>query len=244
MNKKINIFLLLIVAVFVFFYSYNQSSITEFDKVFITLATFLFSIFTGFFISNQNTRYGRIRDTISQYDGKLSGIYRASMHLGKDFQEKAGDIIVKNYEPIIQNNQWDYNFTHKSNTLTDIHNLIEEKCGGDTKLTETGKQSLGRITSALLDTQGLRKQIVALREERIPNFQWILVVIFAMMLLITVSSLPSYHFAIGSLLKSAFTVSILSVILILRSFDNLAFFEGRIGEHSAKDVLEIIKGNR
>ncbi|MCA9355912.1 DUF4239 domain-containing protein [Candidatus Nomurabacteria bacterium] len=244
MNKKINIFFLVIIAFGVFIFSYNQNPSTEFDKVFITLATFLFSIFTGFFISNQNGRYGKIRDNVSQYDGRLSGIYRASMHFGEETQKKIGDIIVRNYEPIIKNNEWDYNFTHKSNTIIDIQNTLKDYCAEEPKFTEVSKQSMARVTSALLDIQSLRKQIVALREERIPKFQWVLVIIFATMLLITVSSLPSYHFIIGSLLKAAFAVSIISVLFILKSFDNLAFFEGRIGEHSAKDVMDIIKGEK
>lgn len=225
-----------------FSFSYNLGH--EFDRVFVTLATFLFSIFTGFFISNQNGRYGKIRDVLSQFDGKMSAIYRSSMHLGTEFHEKIGLVIKNHYQTIILKDSWDFNFVNKSSTITDIHVLLEDFSKSKEKISEIEKQSLGRITSALSDLQPLRKQIVALREERIPFFQWVLVVLFGTSLLLTVLSLPSFGFLIGSILKGAFTVSIVSVLFILKSFDNLSFFEGRIGEHSAEDVLEIISGGR
>lgn len=244
MKKIFKIIFLFALFLLVFYVSYTKQSGVEFDRVFVTLATFLFSIFTGFFISNQNSRYGKIRDAMAQLDGKLSGIYRASMHFGHDMHTRVGEIITKNYEAIIASNTWDYNFTHKSTTITDIHTSLEEYFATQEKPSEIQKQALARVTSALMDLQSLRKQVIALREERIPLFQWVLVVLFAATLLITVFSLPSQGFLIGSILKGAFAVSIVSVIFILRSFDDLEFFEGRIGEHSAEDVLGIIKGEK
>lgn len=244
MKRILTIIFLFVLFLFVFYFSYTTHAGTDFDRVFVTLATFLFSIFTGFFISNQNSRYGKIRDAMSQLDGKLSGIYRASMHFGHTMHERVGAIITKNYEAIVASDEWDYNFTHKSSTITDIHTSLEEYFATLEKPTEIQKQALARVTSALMDLQSLRKQVIALREERIPLFQWVLVVLFATTLLITVFSLPSQGFLIGSILKGAFAVSIVSVIFILRSFDDLEFFEGRIGEHSAEDVLGIIKGEK
>lgn len=238
------IILLTLIFILVTYFSYFNNIGQEFDRVFVTLATFLFSIFTGFFISNQNGRYGKIRDILSQFDGKLSSIYRAGMHLGEDFHKKIGEIIKNHYEVIIQKNSWDYNFVNKSSTITSLHLVLQNFCDNKEKISEIEKQALGRITSALSDLQPLRKQIVALREERIPFFQWVLVVLFGLSLLITVFSLPSFGFLIGSILKGAFTVSIISVLIILKSFDNLSFFEGRIGEHSARDVLDIISGGK
>lgn len=223
-------------------YTYNLRG--EFDKIFVSLATFLFTIFTGFFISNQTQRYSKIRDTLSQYDGKMSGMYRAAMLYGSKDQAIIGVIIKTYYQRIVESNTWDYHFCNKSTTITDLHTALSAITSNREKLTELEKQSAGRITSALMDLQVLRKQLVVLREERIPPFQWFLIILFGITLITTVTFIPSQGFFIGSFLKSSFLVSIVSVILILRNFDNLQFFEGRVGGHSAEDVMGIIDGGK
>ena len=45
-------------------------------------------------------------------------------------------------------------------------------------------------------------------------------------------------------LKSAFASSVIFVVILLSQFDRLKFFEGTIGESSAKDVLDIIEGRK
>lgn len=244
MKTHTNIAFLGILFFTILYISYNYNFRGEFDKIFVSLATFLFTIFTGFFISNQTQRYGKIRDALSQYDGKMSGIYRASMNFGVDGQSKIGLIISNYYKRIIETGSWDYHFYNKSSTITDLHITSAEAVLSKEKLTEIDKQSNARISSALMDLQVLRKQLIVLREERIPSFQWFLIVLFGLTLITTVLFIPSKNFFIGSLLKSSFLVSILSVIMILRNFDNLQFFEGRVGEHSAEDVLGIINGGR
>ena len=86
--------------------------------------------------------------------------------------------------------------------------------------------------------------MVALREERIPHFQWVLIYFFMIILLATVASLGSYEMVFPAVLKAAFIVSVVSVIIILHKLDNLSMFEGVIGEHSAKDVIGIIRGDK
>lgn len=101
--KNIRTILFLMLAFFIISYvSFYFDIGVEFDRVFVTLATFLFSIFTGFFISNQNGRYGKIRDSLSQFDGKISAIYRAGMHLGEDTHRSIGEII-KNTMKLLSN---------------------------------------------------------------------------------------------------------------------------------------------
>ena len=79
-------------------------------------------------------------------------------------------------------------------------------------------------------------------QERIPSFQWFSIVFFMFILLATVTVIPSSGFLLGSILKSAFVVSIVSVVFILYNLDNLHLFESFIGENSAKDVVDLIKG--
>ncbi len=119
-------FTTLLFIIFLSAFYFVPIATNQVDKLFLTISTFLFSIFSGFFISRQGTRYSAIREQIAKMDGNLSAIYRASGHLGGDVQKRVGEIIVNYFDPIFVNKSWDYNFTHKSTTMTSLHQLLEE----------------------------------------------------------------------------------------------------------------------
>lgn len=244
MNNRTTQVLLFIVFIGLtyFYFKYNVGFSTT-DKIFITITTFFFSIFTGFFIARQGNRYTKIREVISTFDGKLSSIYRASQNINPQIQEKIGLVIKNHYTLILQNKAWNYHFINKSNTISSIHEILEEDIGNNKQET-LRNQAVGRVMTGLSDCQVLRKNMVMLYQERIPSFQWFLLFFFVLILLSAISVIPSQGFILGALLKSAFVVSILSVIFILRNLDNLHLFEEFIGENSAKDVLDLIEGNK
>jgi hypothetical protein len=215
--------------------------IPEVDTIFLTVSTFLFTIFAGFFISRQGSRYSKIRETVASFDGELSAIYRFAGHLGGDFQKKVEAFIKKHYKKILKNQEWDYHFTHKSDTLTSLHASLDDV---SMELTPVQSNAVGRITFSLAGLQKIRKQMVALHQERIDSFQWFLIYFFMLILVIVVATIPSYGVVLPSILKAAFAVSVISVVTILWNLDNLRLFEGVIGEHSAHDVLDIIAGKK
>ena len=227
-------------AVLYYFVSFGGQNT---DKIFITITTFFFSIFTGFFITRQGARYTKIRETIGSFDGKLSSVYRAAQNVSPEVQEKTGEIIKAHYDVLIEKKSWDYHFLNKSTTISSIHNLLEEKIGS-VKQESLRNQALGRMLGGLADCQTLRKNMVMLYQERIPGFQWFLIHFFVLILLLAISVIPSSGFVLGAILKAAFVVSIVSVVVILRNLDNLHLFEGFIGENSARDVVGIIENNK
>ncbi len=233
--------LIFIVLSFVY-YKFNFGA-SNTDKVFITITTFFFSIFTGFFITRQGNRYTKIREIISTFDGKMSGVYRVAGNLSVNIQEKTGLVIKDHYDKIVNSKSWDYHFMNKSSTLSSIHSILEQEIG-DNKKESLRNQSVGRILANLGDCQVLRKNMVMIYQERIPSFQWLLIFFFMIILLATVTVIPSQGFLLGSIMKSAFAVSIISVVIILYNLDNLHLFEKFIGENSAQDVLSIIKGEK
>lgn len=211
------------------------------DKIYITITTFFFSIFTGFFVSQQMSRYSKIREAVSNFDGKMSSIYRSAGNINHDIQKEIGNIIKEHYKSLMNTRKWEYHFTHKSNTISSIHAILESKIG-DTKLEPLRLHSLSKIINNLSDCEVGRKSMVMLYQERIPRFQWSIIVFFITILILTVSAIPSQDLALESILKSAFAVSILSVASILYRLDQVHLFESFIGEHSAKDVLDLIEG--
>lgn len=240
-NLPSTVIVLFLILCFVYFYVDFGAEDT--DKIFITITTFFFSIFTGFFITRQGSRYSKIREIISTYDGKMSGMFRASQNISAKVNARISEVILAHYNKIIETRQWDYHFVNKSTTISSIHKILEEEIG-DAKQETLRNQSVGRVLTLASDLQVLRKNMVMLSQERIPQFQWLLIFFFLFILIATVSILPSHGFVLGSVLKAAFAVSIVSVVLILRNLDNLHLFEEFIGENSAKDVVNTIEGTK
>ncbi len=234
--------LILFILITLLFYKVNFGAGNT-DKIFITITTFFFSIFTGFFITRQGSRYTKIREIISNFDGKMSGSYRVAGNISQIVQDKVGATIKAHYEKILESKKWDYHFVNKSNTISSIHKILEEEIGSSKQET-LRNQSVGRVLANVGDCQVLRKNMIMIYQERIPSFQWFLICFFVLILLCAVSVIPSSGFVLGSILKSAFVVSILSVVVILHNLDNLHLFENFIGENSAKDVIDLIEGSK
>jgi len=129
MQKYRDIFTIFIFFILFSVLFYNSAPKSDVDfKLFLTIATFLFAIFCGFFIARQGTRYNAIRDLLSKFDGNMSFIYRASGHFG-EAQNEVAEILRKHYTPILKLKDWCYPFTHKTTTLTDLHSFCQKVVG-------------------------------------------------------------------------------------------------------------------
>ncbi len=228
-------------ALTAFYYRFDLNA--DVDKVFLSISTFLFSIFTGFFISRQASRFNKVRETVTAFDGKMSSMYRSCAHLNNELQNAFGEIIKDHYNKIQSSGNWHVHFTEKSTTMKSLHNALKAYVQDD-DVTKIGNQSLGAIVKGLDYCQGMRKQMVALYAERIPYEQWILILFFSTILISTVSVFPSVDFLFASLLKAAFVASIFSVLLTLYKLDKLIFSEKIMGSNSAQDVLSIINNTK
>ncbi len=240
MLKYASIFIFLTIALIYFFVQFGAE---DFSQIFLTISTFLFAIFTGFFISRQGKRYSKIRDTITNFDGELTSIYRHFGHISLDAQVASRDIIKNHYQPVLANQAWDYNFINPTATITSLHTLANDMTAGK-QLPSVQHLALQRILTALEKMQVMRKGMIALHHERIPKFQWVIVYFLAVILVVSVSTIPSVGFVLGAILKAAFVSSVIFVIILLHEFDKLRFFEGTIGEKSAQDVLDIVEGRK
>ncbi|HJV32671.1 MAG TPA: hypothetical protein VJ694_01460 [Patescibacteria group bacterium] len=206
----------------------------------LTISSFLFAIFTGFFMSRQGERYSAIREAIAEFDGNMTALYRDFGHLSKELQARAADIIRRHYATILEKRAWDWHFVNKSDTITSLHAVLDD--AGVHDAPEVQEQAIEGVRGALDQLQIVRKSMIGLHVERIPAFQWTLIVILAAVLLASISGVPST--LLGSILKGAFGTSVVLVIMLLRDFDGLRFFEGAIGTSSAQDILGILEGKK
>jgi hypothetical protein len=242
MNNKLISSLFLLFVFFFFFNGYFDFSNYGLDKVYLTVSTFLFSVFNGFFISRQSTRYSDIRNNLSRFDADMTIVYRESSHLDEKEHAKFGDIIRDHYEVLLKKKDWTYYFTHKSTLISHLHEYIQV-CG-DISMDKVRGESLRKMLGTLDDAQIVRKLLVSLKEEIIPRLQQVFIYVLAAILFLAVLTLPSKGLVLASLLKSVYMMTIVIVVILLKKFDNLTLFEGTIGEHSARDVIRIIDGEK
>jgi hypothetical protein len=215
----------------------------ESASTFLTVSTFIFAILAGFFVARQNNRYNSIRATISEFDGNISALYRSFETMDKNAQKKAGEIITSHYNKILETGKWDYQFTHKSSTITNLGALLAE-IGKDKNYPSVQNETASNMLASLDSLQIARKRMVALQVERMPKGEWILVIFLALLLLASLLMIPSYGALVDSVMKGVFGALIFQVVILLYELDNLKLFEKTLGESSAKDILSIIKGKR
>lgn len=241
-KTKIAIFIIIIFAVFWgLYYNLRISFVFVEDiKIFLTVSSFLFAIFAGFFISRQGRRYLTISQAISKFDGDLSHIYRSSGNFDQKMKKQIGQIISKHYQQILKNKSWDYHLNHKSTTLTDLHATLKKNLDNK-QLSSFKNQTLNRMMAALLDAQIARKNMIFLYYERIPKVEWAMIYILAIILLITLSYLDTQYIILASFLKAAFATAVIHVLILLHQLNKLNLYEEGVGENSAKDIIDIIK---
>ena len=215
----------------------------ETAKQFVSVSTFVFAIFAGFFIARQGRRYNEITRSLTNLDGNVSALYRLIDYFGSEAQSKMADNIRSYYDPIFKNHAWDWNLTHKSSLMTNTHAIVKEY-GSKEKLNDLEKSAVAQCMTMLNQLQSVRKYLIALYQERIPRQQWVLIVALCVILLVTIAMLPSIGDVLAATLKAAYATIILLVLAMLRQFDTLSFYEGSIGQHSAQDVLDILAGKK
>ena len=235
--------IIIIFVILSVFYYFISVPLNASPQIFLTIATFLFATFTGFFVARQGRRYSEIRNQISSFDGEMSSIFRQFGHLSKNAQKEVQQIIRKHYTTILSSKAWDYHIIHKSSTITNIH-LLTERIGGTKPFPSLKHLALQRILTALETLQVLRKKMVALHTERIPKFQWFIIYFLALLLLLAITLIPSQFIFYSALMKGAFGSSVISVIVMLHRFNSLKFFEAIMGEQSAQDILDIFSGKK
>jgi len=242
MSLKISISLFVLFIVFFITNGSIDLSSYNLSSVYLTVSTFLFSVFNGFFISRQSNRYSEIRNSLSRFDADMSVIYRESSHLSEEEHKHIGGIIREYYATILKHKDWAYYFTHKSNLIAGLHHYIHSV--GEINMDKVRGESVRIIMKTLDDVQLIRKTLVSLKEETIPSFQQFFIYILAAILFVAIMTLPSVGLIIASTIKSVYMLTVITVVILLRKFNDLTIFEGTIGEHSAKDVLSIIDGEK
>ena len=213
------------------------------NSIYVEMSIFLFTVIVGFTVSRQNNRYRQIIEEITAFDGSVSAMYREFAYFGDEYQDEFKQFALNHYEPVISLHQWDYNIVNKSNTLRKTYDLVQRGLE-DQQLAHIEHSAVSEIKKQLAGMQKNRKDMIALHAERIPSFQWFIMIFLSMMLIITIASVSSYGHFVESLLKGSFATAIIATLIMLRKLDTLDLFESFLGEHSAQDVIDIFDGKK
>jgi hypothetical protein len=174
-TEKILIYIPLAFIFFLFLYYFLPVYLPDINTVFVSITIFLFATLVGFFISRQATRYGQIISKVTDFDGNMSFIYRSFGVFGETAQSEFAQVLQRHYSDITKKGDWDFYFSRKTSTLTDTNNLV-------VKYTEGGNLNPAQNAFAscaffgLAEMQKVRKNLIALYKEKIPHFQWLLVI--------------------------------------------------------------------
>lgn len=220
--------------------TYVFSPVFNINTVYLSLTTFLFSIFNGFFIARQANRYNDIRNYISKIDANLTILYRESTHVGGKFTKKIGTIILEYYDT--RKKGWDNYINHKSTTITDLHKALDTEYKKNSESIQG--EAMRKMMVVMDDLQIQRKALVTLHEERVTRYQYTIVILLAGILITAFLSVNTQGNLTESIIKSILISVVGVVVWTLHQFDELRIFEGMIGEHSARDVVDIISGKK
>lgn len=232
-----------IVASLSFYALPNLKLSTPLDELYLQMVIFLFATLVGFSISRQNARYREIIKELTSFDGGITAMFREFGTFDQEYQDRFEEIAREHYYPIIENRKWDWNLVNKSTTLSRTYELIDE-LSVDRDFSDVERMSASNIRKILSDMQRNRKDLVALHAERVQDFLWFVIYFLCLILVITIASVSSYGLMLESILKSAFTTTVVATAVMLRRLDNLELFESFVGEKSAKDILDIFDGKR
>lgn len=173
-------------------------------EIILTISTFLFAIFSGFFISRLSNRYDQIKDLIAEEDAYWLSIYQNSHFFSKDFVDKVRNIIDKYY---IVAFDFDLGAAYKHNAkyMTQMYDELKKVKFPNNKAADVFDDMTGLLSSIEL----VRNKCAVHYLEKLSRGQWS--VLFALSAVI----LYSLYYLRGDDIYSQVITVLLATILIL-----------------------------
>jgi hypothetical protein len=236
-NAKNVIFVLVFVIAYTAFVLKVHTSVSDSSDI-IVGTTFFFTLFIGYFITRQNDRYSSISDQLTSNDGWFSYLYRIT-GLVPRVQNEVRKIVHDHYAKIIESGNVAYHIMNPSDTLTRMTKAL-----GSITEKESGNPAAGAawgfLFEVISDLQVTRKKILNLYGEKLVAFQWAVIYILAVLLVVSFNFVPSSGILVD-VLKVCFGTAVFISLLLLKQLDDLQLFGNNAGMNSARDVLRIIE---
>lgn len=208
--------------------------VTELDiSTMLTVATFLFAILGGLFITRLNNRYDKARSLIANEDAQWLSFYNMSGFFGKDFEENVRTIINEYYRDVFDNETDNY----YPDTTPHVHEAYVLLRGQEKFLNEKQREVFDDMVETLNKLEEARNGTSVLMTERIPLGQWAVLAILGMLIVagsITLNFPEPYRFLVGVSLSSIVAL----VLFMMRDLQNLKLGGQSVGTESGQEILE------
>ena len=229
------------VLVFIIIYSVFVSqvhlSFSDYSDI-IVGTTFFFTLFIGYFITRQNDRYSQISDQLTTNDGYFSYLYRVTSMVPR-VQGEIREVVRNHYEKIIQSGNLAYHVQNPSNSITLLMKSLASVTADELGAVAAAEGAWQFLFEVISDLQLTRKKILNLYSEKLVSFQWAIIYILALLLIIAFNFVPSSS-SLVDVLKVCFGTAVFLSIVLLRQLDNLTLFGDTAGMKSVEDVMAIV----
>lgn len=206
--------------------------ITNIDVI-LTIATFLFAILSGFFISRLGSRYDQIRTLVSSEDAYFLSLYKNAQIYGGEFAKKIGDLIDQYYIASFDIALTNYGYKHNSKYYLQ---MWDELAVIKKYRSESAYQNLA---DTLTSIEEFRNTAATVSKEKLGTGHWAILFLLTAIILFSIFCLrtDAFYFQVITVLFS--TVLIL-VLLIIRDLQNLMLGGQALLEESGQEIFELI----
>ncbi len=213
----------------------DSPRLSEGAEIILTVSTFLFAIFAGFYISRLNDRYGKMTDLIASEDAKWLSFYELSHFYPKTFVKKVEETLDK-YYIVAYDFELGSCYKYNAKYFHEFFALLREvKIPKNSKSEDVFDDMLG----ILGDIEDMRNKSAVIANERLNPGQWTMIIVLSLIIIFSIFQLniPSAYYWLTTVL---FSTVIVTIVLTMRDLQNFRLNEIELLGESGQEVLEAI----
>lgn len=203
----------------------------------LTIATFLFAILAGFYISRLNSRYDSMRNLVATEDSYFLSLWQSSKLYGEKISNRFADLIDKYYILAFDFSLSNYNY--KGNLMYFLK-MWDEILELKKYRTESSHQTL---VAQITEIEKCRKSAAAIASEKLNTGHWAVLIFLSVIILYSIFSIRNISFYSQVITVLLSTVLIL-ILLIIRDLQNLMLEGKPLLEESGHEIQELISRPR
>lgn len=204
----------------------------------LMVSTFLFAIFSGFFISRLGSRYDQIKDLTAEEDAHWLSLFKTSIFYGKKFVERIRELIDQYY---IVAFDFDLGASYKHNAIY-LHKVYDELRA--VKITNSKAETLiQNMVGYLSSIEDTRNRSSVLYLEKLTKGQWGILFSLAGIIIYSIFYIksPSVYSQVVTVLLSTILVI---VLLIIRDLTHFKLYGMMVVTESGQEIFDDIGKER
>lgn len=183
-----------------------------------SVSSFLFGIFAAFSITNRHDRLNKIKEILRENDAIFLFFYQSSSIFGANKQKDIQTLIDKNLTDQIDYYLTDFEYSNASfiSLFTYIVSLKPKN--------KTQETVYGKMVDLLGDMSKNRKQVETLVQSRMPEFEWLSLVILGLIIIFCIFYTNDGQLFMATA-STLLATTVIVLLLIIRDLDTLRWKE-------------------